>query len=245
MAVDIFAVGETGCSCTCSSSVTCGTIEVIGCGSLGVPNATVSIYTSSGGSLLASGTTNSSGIVSLTWSGSCTVWVTASEATGRLTSYAATRTLGSGTNVITLSNADNSLYACMNCCAIPLKRILTFTSALFGSWTGNWIDQITSGWTPAPVHCPSCSVDAVGVPGFVSNPFPCLVMTCWAFNPSTGCPANTGTTCQCIYWSATSMTCPPSFSWTGTATVTSAYGCMKCIIGPVPPTWTDSLTVSE
>jgi len=98
MAVDRFAVGETGCSCTCGSACS-QTFTTNTCSSQTLGGAAVSVYASSGGALLASGTTATSGgslgKVTLSWSGTGSVYVTASCS---VFSYASSLTLTCGGN---------------------------------------------------------------------------------------------------------------------------------------------------
>ena len=113
---DMFAVG--GCDCNCNSGTCSQTFNVTGCGAA-LSGATVTINVSSGGTQLATGTTNGSGQVTLSWTGSCTVWVSIAK-TG-YTSYGQVDPLTSGgTTNVTLVIASG--YGCCQC-AIPTTTL--------------------------------------------------------------------------------------------------------------------------
>lgn len=141
-----WAVG--GCGCNFSA-----TFKVEGCGSLAISGATVSVYDHSGGTLLASGTTDGSGNVALSLSSAGTYWVTITGMSARFASFGQNTTIsGSGTVILTLSAAAG--YICYTPCPIPLPTTLhaTFSSLVSpttltwnsgtGSWEGTWTNGI-------------------------------------------------------------------------------------------------------
>ena len=136
MAVDIFAVGETGCSCTCGSFSF--TFNLRSC--IATPNnaalfngITVNVYTNSGmGTLLASGTTSGSGAVTLSWSGVAgTYYVTVPAYNARWTNYAASLSLTpSGGNIrIALPTNTAGGYVCCTNIDIPIHSPLHYTDS--------------------------------------------------------------------------------------------------------------------
>jgi hypothetical protein len=103
-----------GCNCGVGPGPCSQTFNVQGCGHFLV-GVTVGVYASSGGALLVSGATDSSGNVTLSWTGSCTVWVAITQA--GYVSYGQVNTLVSGdTTNINLTLASG--YTCCQC-AIP------------------------------------------------------------------------------------------------------------------------------
>ncbi len=101
--------------CNCGGAPCSQTFTVRGCLGALVSGATVTVYDTMGGSTLATGATNSSGVVSLSWTGSTTVYVTASAPTGGLFTYGQTLTLtcGGGT---TLPLFPTTLYCTISGC---------------------------------------------------------------------------------------------------------------------------------
>ena len=107
---------------------------------------TVSVYTSSGGSLLASGTLTGN-TVELTFTGSSgTYWVEVTGITPRFNSYAQNVSITCGvTTDLTLTVASG--YACAgDGCFWPIATTLTLTDSKYGNatltysggtWTGN------------------------------------------------------------------------------------------------------------
>ncbi len=228
-----------GCNCLSSGNA----LTLYGCSGLLFPSGyVIDVYNHSGGTLLYTLTTNSSGVIFLPTG---TYYIIPAD--DRFNGANITIT---GTQSYTFATASTN-YICMACCAIPLARTMTFTSAFFGPWTGNWVTSITTGWTAIVAHCPLCTLypTVIAPPGFVSSGFPCNISVGFTKLLANNCPCPVGTplsgTCQFIYYFTTNMTCPPSFSWSGSTSVASANGCLQCIIGNVPPTWTDTLTVTE
>lgn len=129
---DILAGGIKWPRCCCVS-VTCSqTFHIIGCISRSLPGATVSVYVSNGGALLGQSTTGTGGTVTLSWTGSCSVYVTVT-ATG-FVSYGQSLTLSTGsTTTITLSAATG--YHCDSICgcSAPIPLTLQLTDSVIGS----------------------------------------------------------------------------------------------------------------
>jgi len=127
-----------------SGSTCCQTFIVFGCSTNLLPGATVSVYDTSGGTLLATGTTNSSGRVTLMWtkaSSPCSVWVEVSRT--RFTTDAASYTLTeSGETEIALS--PTASYFCSLCCTsspIPQPRTL-FLTDVNGTYSLTYISSV-------------------------------------------------------------------------------------------------------
>ena len=159
MAVDRFAIGETGCNCSCNSGGNFHhTFTMYGCASPAhTPNnfsgLTVSVYDHSGGSLLASGTTNSGGAATLTWtdSGTPTRYVTSTTPwVGRNDAYAGSLVLtNNGSHTLSLA-ASTGYVCCQLDFAVPTtlhwtggegSYPLTYNS---GSWSSGTISTSNS-----------------------------------------------------------------------------------------------------
>ena len=144
----------------------CQRFTIKGCNSFALPGATVSVYDSSGGTLLAFGTTDASGNCSLVWSGSCTVYVTITAE--RFTPYGQTLSLSAnGTQNITLT--PDTGYHCSivwTNCTWPLSNTLHYTNSFFGNATltfsGNncngTISYVYPGCNQFGLNCPSGTV---------------------------------------------------------------------------------------
>src|ERR1017187_2295453 len=138
--VTLFDVGACGCVSTCNV-----TINVLGCiGLLSGVSLTVSVYASSGGALLDTGTTTT-GSIALSWAGvSGTYWVTTTGQTPRFASFAAGASLTCGhTHNINLT--PGSGYACAgNGCNWPIATTLHLTDSTYGSIT---LTYSGTGWS--------------------------------------------------------------------------------------------------
>lgn len=133
---DMFAVG--GCDCTCpGASVTCK-----GCNGLLLTSYSIQQWTSSGGSLVATLTTNGSGVINVptgTW------WLI--PASGRFAGQSVT--VPSGGTTVSFSPATN--YYCIAGCAIPVSATLHFTCPVIG--TSIAITYIgSSTWNTVGLH---------------------------------------------------------------------------------------------
>lgn len=114
------------CCCTTGGGFT-QTITVYGCVTPAINPAlfagiTVRVRTSSGGSILASGPTNSSGQVSLSWSGSDgNYWVEVVAPNARFNDYGATRSLTDGGSITAQLPVGTDYACCASTLDIPLK----------------------------------------------------------------------------------------------------------------------------
>lgn len=168
----------SGCGCPCTVGFT-----VFGCNGLKYSGLTVNVYDHSGGTLLATGTTTSTG-VSLTWPGtSGTYYVQVTGMSARFQSYGVNTSLTCGGAVnITLSVATG--YTCYAGCLLPVANTLTFTGSLGPTCTltysaGAWGGTLTAGGDGFTI-----SLDATGV------------ITITDTSASITCPTTiTGTTC--------------------------------------------------
>jgi len=127
-----------------------------------------------GGSLLASGVTPAYGSVSLLWSGSCSVYVTVTEPSGRFTAYGQSLSLtanGSTTVTMTPASGYHCLGGYMTGCVYPEPDTLHFSDTLFGnsgtmtydSGSGNWV----SGQYPYTWPADACSTTCPAASGYV------------------------------------------------------------------------------
>lgn len=126
---------------TYGTSTCCQNFVITGCNSLGVSGATVSVYNTNGGTLLAQAVTPLNGSVTLLWSGSCSVYVTVTSS--RFVSYGQSLTLTqNGTTTIGLSITSG--YHCMSECGIPVADTLNATFTIAGAQTFTFSG---SAWT--------------------------------------------------------------------------------------------------
>lgn len=217
-------------SCCCSGTTCNGNVFTIhGCaqscgGTTGVDGVTINVYTSSGGTLLATGTTNSSGTVTLSWSGTATYW-TASKS--RWTTYTASGTLTCGaTQTATLTPATG--YRCLGTIcgtttfADPISETLYATDTLGNSWTltynsgtNQWEGSTTGSYAGGTgITCGGCGATTEtlslafrgGCGGFVAN-------ISYQTDVTTKCPTAGGsvTTCQ-TFQTCLSVSGPTSVS---------------------------------
>lgn len=93
---------------------------------------TVSVYSAPGGTLLDSGVTNASGVVSLAVPTSSSGYVTVTGQNSRLQSYAATVSWGLGASIQLVAAAG---YACLNGCGLPTTTTLNMSRTLVGGGT--------------------------------------------------------------------------------------------------------------
>lgn len=240
-------------ACNCSFPQT---FEVEGCNSLGYSGLTVSVYTASGGTLLASGTTDASGSVSLSWDGTSSPYVTVTGQSTRFAAYGQTLTLTSGgTTTITLTVAAG--YVCIPTCLQPIATTLHLTYAgqaytlTYGAAT---VCSNPYQWTSAVVNQPNATVNSV------NSSFNCTTIT--GSTPSQICASPNGTSgldftlvgyvdCNCSGWqgltnaafnsgtgicvtvlnSSVSLACPPSLSVTGGFPASFAAGAVNAACG--------------
>lgn len=194
----IFKGSIGGCGCTTPITAT---FTVHGCNSLAYQGVTVSVYTSSGGTLLASGTTDATGSVTLSWSGAAgNDWVTVTGQSARFAAYGATTSItNGGSTTITLTPAAG--YYCFpgSGCLLPLAATIHATDTLLGNATltyqtsgtyaGQWIAD-TSYTYPGltnPNGIAQCFSGTVHIHWTLGN-------VGWSCDPTTGtCPAYDGT----------------------------------------------------
>jgi hypothetical protein len=209
----MFKQGNPGCPC-CACN---WTITVRGaCTSEVLSGRTVSLYQSA--VLIASGTTNGSGVVVLNVpAGSYDVTVSSG---GGYAAYSASGTSHtcSDSTTITLSVASGRLcFACGTCLAIPTSLSLTWLSHTGGAWSGPddtlAYDSVTHRWVGSTIVTDSsgntfvqyvsfsgCSFDLCITPAG-SNPIPtsrcggssAAVSSCDPFHSATGTISGMGT----------------------------------------------------
>ena len=192
-------------SCNCGCQVT---FTIKGCSGLAYQGVTVNTYTSSGGTLLGSGVTNSAGQVTIPAQAGNT-WVTITGASTRFVSYAQTLNLTCpGSQTITLTVASG--YVCAFNCVLPIS------TTLHGTFTAT---------TPPPG--PGTSTLTWNGTLWQSTPFTtgsgCIQIT-------TGGYLCQGTVlagiCNCCMNDAyASVTCPPSFQLVWNLNPGSMTGC--------------------
>ena len=240
--------GPPGVNCSIPSS---STFTVTGCNGLALSGVTVNVYDSLGGALLASGTTDSSGNCLLSWSGPCTVYVTATEGTGRFTAWGQSVTVAS---LVSISLAVAAGYTCISGCAYPLNNTLHFTSTLFGNfglvnvggmtWATSgphFVSTIAFCGCTAVVACPfgitfSGASHAIGMQWDIANAPPA----------PNGCPSTSGPAPGTS--GTATIACPPSFSASltvvGAATCTSGIN-MNYTAAMFGPGGTDTWMITE
>lgn len=138
--------GSVTVSVPSASPSCCQFFTVRSCGSV-LPGVTVNVYSSLGGTLLASGVTDGSGNIFLGWLGSCTVYITVTGAGVRFAAYGQSETFTSNSSFgINLTAASG--YTCQSRCGIPLANVLHVTSPLLGSitLTYNASGSLGAGW---------------------------------------------------------------------------------------------------
>jgi len=182
----------------------CQTFTVNGCNSLVLSGATVNVYDTSGGTLLASGTTDAGGNVTLLWSGSCSCYVTATEATGRLTAYGSSLSLTANSTTVLSMLPAASGYTCDSACTLPISNTLHATFPSAGTKT---LTFSGGAWTSSFSQSGHAYVITLTV---ATN-----VMTI----------TRDGVSCGAVTWSIT--TCPPSFA----ATITVPAGSCNTELG--------------
>lgn len=193
-----------GKCCGCNWLVT-----VKGCNGLALANATVAV---SGG---PSGTTNSSGQVTLTGVAPGAS-VTISKA--RFVSQTITVPAACANSTVTLS--PTSSYVCYSGCADPLAQTLHLTDSVFGAvtltWNGSnaWVGTITINYASCFIGCPA----ATGVPVTYTLPTsgPFTIACPKSASSSNLCPSPTGTSTSCTT-SLGVTSCPPTLNISGTS----------------------------
>ena len=146
MPVDVFAIGETGCDCTCGASVS---MLCSGCNSASLVTYAVQIYNTSGGTLLYSLTTDSTGHISLPTG---TYWIQSADGF-----FAGPSFTVSTPATITLTVATGAV--CVSCCPMAIPNILSITDvrgSFLATWStifNEWRTPTTTGTWGAPYLC--------------------------------------------------------------------------------------------
>jgi hypothetical protein len=241
-------IGGCGCaSCT-------ETFTVLGCNLLPAVGVTVSVFASSGGALLASGTTNGSGQVALAWAGaSGNVWVTITGYSSRFNAFAQTVAIVCGSSK-TLSLVPAAGYACDpgSGCFLPVKTTLFLSAGILGSATLAY-SAITNDWTGTSIYnYPSCPHPGCGciftnaLTVFWRYQGTGLSAKGWiAASVGSGlCPitANDGSGLHnyaTLDLTSIVLTCPPAFSYSADMDDAEVQGCIFCGAGP------QSVTITE
>ena len=118
---DAWDIGGCGCS-SCTQTFT-----FRGCNNSLLTGANVRVRASSGGTILTTGTTNGSGVVTLSWSGSNTVWV--ETVSPKFAGQSQTVTCG-GSKIVSFNPASG--YYCVICCAYPVPSTLYWSDSYLG-----------------------------------------------------------------------------------------------------------------
>ena len=235
-----------------SPATYCENFKITGCNGLALPGVTVSVYDTSGGTLLTSGTTDSGGNCVLIWSsGSSTAYVTATDGSGRFT--AAGQAFTASTSLqIGLTVAAG--YSCISGCVYPVSNTLHFTSVLFGNFTlvnvggmtwatsgPHFVSTIAFCGCTAVAACPfgitfSGASHAIGMQWDIANAPPA----------PNGCPSTSGPAPGTS--GTATIACPPSFSASltvvGAATCTSGIN-MNYTAAMFGPGGTDTWMITE
>lgn len=228
-----YTYGDMG-GCNCPSSTFAQTFKVFGCNSLAYQGVTVSVYTSSGGSLLASGATSSSGQVALSWSGGGNVYVTVTGQSTRFQAFGQSYALATGgTTTIVLAVASG--YVCLPGCLLPVATTIHLSASSGATATVTYNGTYWTG--PGTYTYAGCGSAGCGCAGAS------LTVRWYWYGASTGlitlygyvsgdCPAagTSGTFVQLAGGGSVAVTCPPSFQAATTVALAdeSPAGCFYC-----------------
>lgn len=221
-----------------------------GCSGQVLANYQIRIRSSSGGSILETVTTDGSGVAGITSTG--TKWVESTD--GRFSGVSislsgATLALAPGAGV-----GVGASYFCLQCCAVPWQRTMSFTSGYFGSST---FDQTASspfqGFSVAPgCYVATCPTPIIVGGGLASTGVgnPCNITLAWGSSTVglTTCARSIGTgSCIIVTYTSSSMTCPPGGTITGAASVATGTGgtCAVQVLCHSGAPFTDTMTASE
>jgi hypothetical protein len=207
---DMFAVG--GCDCNCNA--TSNPITCKGCNSLVLVSVAIQVWDHSGGTLLSTLTTNSSGIINVA---SGTYWMIPAD--GRFVGQNVTvSTSGS----VTFSAASG--YVCISSCAIPVASVLHFTDSVYGtctltysptgaSWdaSAGWVGSFSASGAPAAPCGTACP--GGGFTYYVNWRGIGAIDTGWTTATGHGvCPGSGPGLSGVFDIGSASITCPPSFA---------------------------------
>lgn len=258
--LDQFSIGGFGAAggadCGCCAPGCTANFQLRACNGQGLPGMVVGVYTAnpaSGGTLMGSGTTDSSGNVEFPLSGGVaggfyyTKVTLTGEAAVRLNPYGQFLTFdcAGSQQAIQLTAATGYHCASVTGCLLPLKNTLDCTSAILGghtlTWTsGNWVSGFFHYTYPGcPPNC--AAIDPVQVqilyaggtvvevqgPASPSSPGSSLVCPLFASPTGTAVEANIPGT----------LDCPPTFEFSGSGDG-SAQSYLYCGA-------TDTITITE
>lgn len=191
----------------------CQTFNVVGCNGLPVRDATVNVRSSSGGTILATGTTDFNGNCSLIWIGGCSVYAEV-EYSPEFDTFGDDYSLTGGGGVeVTPSVASG--YHCLPTCAVPLPDTLHSTHPVFGALTytysaGSWVSTTVysfPGWpdTGAPASTVTITSKLNGSTRQYTES--------WKTDDD-GYPTNSGGNTYTVTWDTGAKACPPGLSLT-------------------------------
>lgn len=198
----------------CCCNPTCNQVfHVTGCNALGLEGATVGVWTdSSKTTLVATGTTDASGNLTLDLGSAGTYYREVSASRFATASGNFTATCTGGTVSDALSPASG--YHCYTGCSIPLPDTLHFSdSALGTSGTATWFAPL-SRWLGSDSFstfgCGGCPAGTAVTVGYALETTGVITVS-WQVDGS-GCPVASGTPTSIHNIAGLATTCPMSFS---------------------------------
>lgn len=193
------AVNQSPGNCQCSGCTVNFTFT--GCGGLALKSAPITIRASSGGSILATGTADSSGQLTLTWAGAGgSIWIDGPD--GRFNGQSVSVTCGGSVTVAFTSIASG--YVCTSGCAWPISQTLHFSITGISipmtlTWSlGQWQGSISYSYP----GCSGCSPVTLTVQVTWGLP-----QISWFRDASPGCPNPGGGTFVVYQPNSTTKTC--------------------------------------
>lgn len=205
-------------ACNCPAGSCSVLFTVRGCGGNAYASVpTVNVFASSGGALLASGTVNASGVVTLTFTGgSGTYWVTITGASTRFATFAQNEALTCGGS-LTIALSAASGYVCIGC-LLPVATTLHLTdSTILGGPVTCVLTYSTPNWV---------GTTSVAYPGTFCTGVPCSAATVpltytlfgsgdirvsYPINIGGSCPVATGAIGSSGNSGNSIVSCPPTF----------------------------------
>lgn len=229
------------CRTCCAGTATTVSGNVLGCSGASLSVSGMDVELTSGGTTLASTTTNSSGHYSATVmiSGTISVTATVTPLSARFAVTASTGSVTAGishTIGVTLAPATN--YHCVTGCAYPVFATLTVVDAVWGTFTATWNSGLGL-WTTGnqaityPGYAPdSCAAGTLNAT-YILTPFPggAIVVaqpsaTYWTASGVTKCPGGSGATTRSFFVGssgAQTQTCPGASTAATFTTVNQVY----------------------
>lgn len=217
--------GVGGCGCTATMATT---FLVNGCDALPYGALTVGVYTSAGGTLLASGTTSTSGStvgkVTLTWSGAPgSYYLAVTGQSSRFAAYGRTRSLTGSPVTLTLTPAAG--YVCPPAaagCLLPVATVLHLTDSILGAVTltgsgGAWAGTLTVSYSAAGCAGYACFAGTIPVT-YTYDGYASLTVTYPTDGGVNECPG-AGPSTYHFSPGATSFACSP-FDYAGSIATT-------------------------